>query len=576
MPSLRIKWTDKLFIGIAACLLMASCAKDKSCEGCVNGNHPPVANAGKDTSITRPANTAQLNGSQSKDPDNNITTFKWTKISGPSANIEHDNAETTRVNNLIEGIYLFELKVTDAGGLFAKDTVIITVNSAINHAPVANAGNDTTIILPANAANLDGRKSTDPDNNITSYQWTKIAGPSSYSITNAYVVQTQANNLVEGIYQFELKATDAGGLFAKDTLQITVLSNATSEGSICISGRPEINAQLIPFGTLSSPKSNSSVAAAGNKIVFASGWANGTGGATSLADIYDLTTQTWSTYALQNSRYRSAVAVNGDKIFFAGGGYFYDDNYDSTVEIYNATNNSWNLTSLLSERTEGAGVSIGDKVIFAGGYDTKSATLSTDLVEIYETGTNTWQTAKLSQSRGDIAAVAINGKAYFAGGSENLIYPYGTESSVIDIYDYATNSWSVSKLSFLSTAGTAIAKNEEIFWTKEFGSCDVEIRNVNTGISRLEHLSRSGLGLIHSVIKDDKVVFIQELSKYFDIYNTTTKEWSVGVLPQTIFTGAAVIAVNNVIYIAGGATNCIANPTGCTPVYTNQIWKLEF
>ena len=43
-----------------------------------------------------------------------------------------------------------------------------------NHAPIANAGNDTTIILPANTAILNASLSADPDNNIKSYQWTKI------------------------------------------------------------------------------------------------------------------------------------------------------------------------------------------------------------------------------------------------------------------------------------------------------------------------------------------------------------------------------------------------------------------
>ena len=52
-----------------------------------------------------------------------------------------------------------------------------------NHAPIANAGNDTTIVLPANTAILNASLSTDPDNNIKSYQWTKISGPSVTIIT---------------------------------------------------------------------------------------------------------------------------------------------------------------------------------------------------------------------------------------------------------------------------------------------------------------------------------------------------------------------------------------------------------
>ena len=45
--------------------------------------------------------------------------------------------------------------------------------------------------------------------------WTKISGPSSFNIANANAVQTQVTNLVEGVYQFELKVTDAVDCFQK-------------------------------------------------------------------------------------------------------------------------------------------------------------------------------------------------------------------------------------------------------------------------------------------------------------------------------------------------------------------------
>ena len=93
-----------------------------------------------------------------------------------------------------------------------------------NHPPVANAGNDTTIMLPGNTVNLNGSLSFDPDSNITGYLWTKISGPSSFNITNANAVQTPVINLVQGVYLFELKVTDADGLFDRDTIQVTVVN----------------------------------------------------------------------------------------------------------------------------------------------------------------------------------------------------------------------------------------------------------------------------------------------------------------------------------------------------------------
>ena len=99
--------------------------------------------------------------------------------------------------------------------------------------PVANAGPDQTIILPTNAVTLNGSASTDPNNDISTYLWTKISGPSSFSIPNANAVQIQVTNLVQGIYQFELKVTDTRGLFAKDMVQVTVLENSPPPCTTC-------------------------------------------------------------------------------------------------------------------------------------------------------------------------------------------------------------------------------------------------------------------------------------------------------------------------------------------------------
>jgi Tol biopolymer transport system component len=109
-------------------------------------------------------------------------------------------------------------------GLIAKDTIQITANSTglLNRPPVANAGVDQIITLPINSVAIDASGSTDPDNNITTYQWTKISGPGLFNIGNANTVTAQVTNLVEGTYGFELKVTDAGGLLDRDTVQVSV------------------------------------------------------------------------------------------------------------------------------------------------------------------------------------------------------------------------------------------------------------------------------------------------------------------------------------------------------------------
>jgi len=198
-----------------------SCQKKFLCTDC-EVNQPPIGNAGPDQIIILPKDSIFLDGSNSSDADGKIISYKWAKIEGPiSSNIRKPDSSKTLVKTLVAGVYKFELTVKDNGELSAKDTVQIMVNDpAVNQPPIACAGPNLLITLPVNTVILDGSCSTDPDNNITSYAWTKISGPSSFNITNA--VQTSVTSLTEGTYLFELKVTDAGGLFSKDTVRIIV------------------------------------------------------------------------------------------------------------------------------------------------------------------------------------------------------------------------------------------------------------------------------------------------------------------------------------------------------------------
>ena len=54
------------------------------------------------------------------------------------------------------------------------------------------------------------------------YEWRKISGPSQYKIVSPHSSTTQFTNLVEGVYQFELKVTNKYGLSARDTMKVTV------------------------------------------------------------------------------------------------------------------------------------------------------------------------------------------------------------------------------------------------------------------------------------------------------------------------------------------------------------------
>jgi len=190
-------------------------------------NQPPVANAGVGLIVVLPTNTVTLNGSASSDPDGSIATYAWSQMKGPnSANIGFPTSTNTGVSGLIQGVYLFNLIVTDNKGMSSSDTVQVTVNPqpapGPNQAPVANSGGSKSITLPTSTVTLNGASSYDPDGSIATYSWAQISGPSSADIQTAAGSSTSIGSLVAGIYEFELTVTDNKGLTAKDKSVVTV------------------------------------------------------------------------------------------------------------------------------------------------------------------------------------------------------------------------------------------------------------------------------------------------------------------------------------------------------------------
>ncbi len=181
----------------------------------------PIAIAGADKTITLPTNTISLTGSGT-DADGTITGYKWLKISGAaSGTITSPNANNTNITNLVQGVYLFQLTVTDNSGASAKDTIKVTVNPAPNQPPLLNAGLDKIITLPTNFLTLTG-SGTDVDGTIASYAWAIVSGPATGSIISPNSSNTAVTNLVEAVYQFQLTVTDNNGATSKDTVKVTV------------------------------------------------------------------------------------------------------------------------------------------------------------------------------------------------------------------------------------------------------------------------------------------------------------------------------------------------------------------
>ncbi len=69
----------------------------------------------------------------------NSLKYQWRKVSGPAQyTILSPKSPTTKIINLTQGVYKFELKVTNRYNLSARDTMTLTVNAPVSKPVTAN------------------------------------------------------------------------------------------------------------------------------------------------------------------------------------------------------------------------------------------------------------------------------------------------------------------------------------------------------------------------------------------------------------------------------------------------------
>jgi len=113
------------------------------------------------------------------------------------------------------------ITVTDGEASTTRDFEIRV--GAVNHAPVANAGPDQTL-LATNTTSLNGT-ATDDGNDRLMTLWSVVAGPSGVEFANASSLNTTARFAAHGIYTLRLSVSD-GDLSDTDDVEIVVAGGA--------------------------------------------------------------------------------------------------------------------------------------------------------------------------------------------------------------------------------------------------------------------------------------------------------------------------------------------------------------
>jgi len=140
----------------------------------------------------------------------------------------------------------FTAALSEGGVDRPKVSAIEILNTtAANQPPVANAGADTTIMLPASTATLRG-SGTDADGTITAYSWSKISG--SGTIASPTSATTNVTGLTQGTSVFQLVVTDnQNAASAPDQVIVTVNPSGTATVYRINAGGPALTNSIGTF-----------------------------------------------------------------------------------------------------------------------------------------------------------------------------------------------------------------------------------------------------------------------------------------------------------------------------------------
>ena len=223
-------------------------------------------------------------------------------------------------------------------------------NGSVNtKPPVANAGPDQTITVLTSYTNtiLNGNNSYDSSGMSLQYFWRQIAGPANSFLQTPGDKQCSIYDInTPGVYSFELKVWNNNGTDL-DTTEVTVQYPV-----YCQSNRPEVPVSLTFLSDLPGHIQDPEIIAAGNKLIIPAWFNNATATISNIVYLYDRVSQNWTTIHASLARIGVATIAAGGKIFFAGGVDTWDDPYGATsvVDIYDLATNTWSVTNLSEAR----------------------------------------------------------------------------------------------------------------------------------------------------------------------------------------------------------------------------------
>ena len=189
----------------------------------------PIANAGDNKLIELPGTSTVLDGTKSSNNGGASLSYLWKQVYGPTlANFTNPNSVSPTVSGLEEGVYLFELKVSN-GSYFDQDEVYVIVSASNNVVPkvsINSPGSNSrfisneNVVITALASDLNGTIAE-----VKLYEGQKLVGSST---TAPYQFNWYGT---PGTYTFTATATDnQGGINTSKPITVFVDSTPSCKG----------------------------------------------------------------------------------------------------------------------------------------------------------------------------------------------------------------------------------------------------------------------------------------------------------------------------------------------------------
>jgi hypothetical protein len=138
-------------------------------------NRPPVANAGPNQTVNA-GDQVTLDGSASKDPDDNIRSYQWKQVSGPPVTLSSPSGVRTTFTaphvSFGGATMIFQLTVTDSYLLRSTSTCAVNV-LWVDTPPVVNAGSNIFILSKDQPITVITGTATDSDGDSLTYTWSE-------------------------------------------------------------------------------------------------------------------------------------------------------------------------------------------------------------------------------------------------------------------------------------------------------------------------------------------------------------------------------------------------------------------